>query len=67
MGGEIRNPTTNETTQETADRMAGAGGNPPHPSAAATPQPKLPGPSTHPSAKGVYGAPVDPAPPLTSS
>jgi hypothetical protein len=58
---------TGETAQEATDRMAGDGrkasmptGNPPHPSAAANPGPtaKAPGESIHPSAQGIYGAPL---------
>ena len=57
MGAEIRNPTTNETAQETVDRLAGSKG---HPTTAPTPPPtaKAPGESIHPSAQGIYGAPL---------
>jgi len=65
---DTRNPTTGETSQETADRMAGQGGpskaeqqgNPPHYSAPGQSQaPTKPvGPNIHPVAKGVYGAPI---------
>lgn len=56
---EPRNPTTNETTQETADRMAG--GSKSHPSSPDNAQlPSKPvGPSTHPTAKATYGSPID--------
>jgi hypothetical protein len=58
---------TGETAQEATDRQAGdgkqsmpTGSNPPHPSAAASPGPtaKPPGESIHPSARGIYGAPL---------
>jgi hypothetical protein len=57
---EVRNPTVGgETSQETADRMAGAG-NPPHPSSPSqSVAPTKPvGPNVHPTAKGAYGAPL---------
>jgi hypothetical protein len=61
---EVRNPTVGgETVQESVDRMAGGKTNlpadpynPSHPSATAKPKPV--GPSIHPTAKGVYGAPI---------
>ena len=57
---EPRNPTTGgETVQQTADRMAGGGGAPP-PSVTRNPVSSVKPPvNVHPSAKGVYGAPVD--------
>ena len=56
---EPRNPTTGETAQESVDRMAGSGGNPPHPSAVGGAGPaKFVNPSTKPSSPGNYGAPV---------
>lgn len=45
------------TAQENVDAMQTAG-NPPHPASNTAPQPKAPGPSIHPVAKGVYGAPI---------
>lgn len=45
------------TAQQAADKQAGYGGQP-HPSAAASPPAKQPGPSIHPTAKNVYGAPI---------
>lgn len=45
-----------KTAQEIADDKAGMGN--PHPSANYASQPKPPGPSIHPVAKGVYGAPI---------
>jgi len=57
---EPRNASADgETAQESVDRMAGQGGNPPHPSSVA--QPKAPGPKISPWAKGQYGAPIQPA------
>lgn len=64
-----RNSSTGETAQETADRMAGTGGPSkadqaagakdstvrPSPMAPTKPAPQ----NTHPSAKGVYGSPID--------
>jgi hypothetical protein len=56
---EIRNPTTNETPTETVDRVAGSGGSPP-PSVTRNPVSSVKPPvNVHPSAKGVYGSPVD--------
>jgi hypothetical protein len=66
---DSRNPTTGETSQETADRLAGTGG----PSKAEgggqpvdggvkgpTMVPRAPVPqNVHPSAKGIYGSPID--------
>lgn len=57
---EPRNPTVGgETAQETVDRMAGRGGNPPHPSAAPPgPFSKPPPANIKPTAPRVYGSPV---------
>jgi hypothetical protein len=62
---EVRNPTVGgETSQETVDRMAGPGvhtgvdGGNKGPLVTKAPVPQ----NVHPSAKGVYGAPVDSAP-----
>jgi hypothetical protein len=62
---EPRNPTTGgETVQETTDRMAGPGvhtgvaGGAKGPLVTKAPPPQ----NLHPSAKGVYGSPVDSAP-----
>ena len=57
MADHDRRYSNGMTAQENVDAMQ-APSNPPHPSAAAQPQPKPPGPSIHPSAKGVYGPPV---------
>ena len=60
---EIRNPTTNETPTQTTDRMAGGvTGNhgAVHPSAPGGAGPaKFVNPSTAPTSKGNYGAPMD--------
>lgn len=60
---DLVNPTTGETAIQSVDRMAGRGGNPPHPSA---PPPNggpggnaRPAPvNTKPIAPRTYGAPV---------
>jgi hypothetical protein len=65
---DSRNPTTGETAQETADRLAGNGG--PSKAEGGGKQvdggakgpmvPQRPAPQNiHPSAKGVYGSPID--------
>jgi len=54
---DTRNPTTGETSQQTADRMAGAAGQP-HPSAPGGPVGKPAPANLHPIAQGVYGSPV---------
>ena len=63
---EVRNPTTGgETVQETADRMAGGDSNATPPSVTRNPVVSAKAPqNVHPSAKGVYGSPVDANPPL---
>lgn len=59
MGNDTRNPTTNETSQETVDRMAGGGGHVDGGAHGPTLVPKGPPPQNiHPSAKGVYGSPI---------
>lgn len=60
---DTRNATTGETAQETVDRMAGDGGSKPTTDGGAKGPlvPTKPAPqNTHPSAKGVYGSPIDP-------
>jgi hypothetical protein len=68
---DTRNASTGETAQETADRLAGAGGPSKAEQAAGAKQPvdggakgplvpNRPAPQNiHPSAKGVYGSPID--------
>lgn len=54
------NLTTGETAIQTADRMAGKGGNPPHPSADYSKPKQFVGPKIQPNAPGgkVYGTPI---------